>query len=182
MSSYQVLMEPCDFPSYDDYYLSLRSCNVLETLGKQSGKENYDYMKKLWDEHNMTCLYDLLNMYNNADVLPFIQATENMPKYYYERDIDLFKHNFSVPGVARVMLLKSALDFWTSIPLIGEIDSDLYHTMKDNITGGPSVIYHRYTDVYQGKSLLPCEINQRWRCKFTLSQYLLEILSQWKLR
>ena len=96
-------MEPCDFPSYDDFYSSLRSCNVLETLGEQSGKENYEYMKMLWDEHNMTCLYDLLKMYNNADVLPFIQATENMSKYYYERDIDLFKHNFSVPGVARVM-------------------------------------------------------------------------------
>ena len=147
MSSYQVLMELCDFPSYDDFYSSLRLCNVLETSGKQSGKQNYEYMKKLWDEHNMTRLYDLLKLYNNADVVPFIQATENMSKFYYERDIDLFKHNFSVPGVARVMLLKSALDFGSSIPLIRDIDADLFHTMKDNITGGPSIIYHRYAEV-----------------------------------
>ena len=87
----------------------------------------------------MTCLYDLLCVYSNTDVVPFIQATETLSKFYFKQDIDLFMHTFSVPG--------AALDSGASIPLINEIDADLYHTMKANITGGPAIVHHRYAEV-----------------------------------
>ena len=160
ITSYDVLIQPCEFPMYDDFYSKLRSCNVLErhddpevdgkltpSERKDLGQDNYTSMKQLWSDENMTCLRDLLCVYNNADVVPFIQATETMSKFYFEQDIDLFMHTFSVPGAARIMLLKSALESGASIPLINEIDADLYHTMKANITGGPAIVYHRYAEV-----------------------------------
>ena len=170
VTSFDVLMEPCEFPDYGDFYSKLRSCNVLESDAKaltpqhrrDVGQQNYDMMKKLWDDHHMSCLRDLLEVYNNADVSPLIQAIEKMAEFYYDRDIDLFKQTFSVPGVSRIMLLKSALDYGASIPLIREIDADLYHTMRDNVTGGLSVIYHRYAEVdktfVRGDKTQPCKL------------------------
>ena len=163
-------MEPCEFPDYDEFYSKLRSFNVLESDDKaltpqqrhDPGQQNYNMMKKLWDDHHMSCLCDLLEVYNNADLSPRIQAIEKLAEFYYDRDIDLFKQTFSVPGISRIMLLKSALDYGASIPLIREIDADLYHTMRDNITGGPSVIYHRYAKVektfVRGDKLQPCNL------------------------
>ena len=160
VTNYNVLIEPSDCPSYGDLYSKLRSCNVLERHDdpeqdsvltpeerKTLGEQNYMLMKQLWDDRDMNCLRDLLQVYNDADVIPFIQAAETMSRFYYEQDIDLFKHTFSVPGAAHIMLLKFALNSGTSIPLIREIDADLYHTMKANITGGPAIVYHRYAEV-----------------------------------
>ena len=30
------------------------------------------------------------------------------------------------------------------VMLLGESESDLYQTIKDNLVGGPSIIFHRY--------------------------------------
>ena len=85
-----------------------------------------------------------------------------MAEFFCDRDFDLFKQTFSVPGVPRIMLLKSAFDYGASIPLTTEIDADLYHTMQDNITGGSSVIYHRNAEVdktfVRGDKSQPCKL------------------------
>jgi len=52
--------------------------------------------------------------------------------------IDMFKHGISVPGLCMRLLFK-ALPSDTYFTLYGERDKDLYHTVKNNIVGGPSI-------------------------------------------
>ncbi len=55
----------------------------------------------------------------------------------------MFKHAISVPGLTMKYLFKSIgkdVDFYRC----GEAHKDLYHKIKDQIVGGPSIIFHRY--------------------------------------
>ena len=49
----------------------------------------------------------------------------------------------SVPGIARKMLFDTARREGAEFTLFDEKNKDLFHTVKKNIVGGPSIIYHR---------------------------------------
>ena len=55
----------------------------------------------------MTTFRDFLVWYNYLDVGPFVTAVENLQRYYFKRNIDIFKVSISVPGLARHMLFES---------------------------------------------------------------------------
>ena len=55
----------------------------------------------------MTTFRDFLVWYNNLDVGPFVTAVENLQRYFFKRNIDIFKISISVPGLARHMLFES---------------------------------------------------------------------------
>ena len=75
---------------------------------------------------------------------PFVEAVENLQKFYFERQIDLFKTSISVPGVARRLLIDTGRRAGASFALFDEANKDLYFTIKNNLVDGPSVIFHRY--------------------------------------
>lgn len=107
-----------EFPSYSAFHSSLKNCNMLEppvgldkitdeeaqwinrspktfeSLTKVEteiiGRRRYDNLKSYFQDNNW-CIRDYLIYYNNLDVAPFIQALENMSKYYTDRNVDLFK-------------------------------------------------------------------------------------------
>ena len=81
--------------------------------------------------------------YNNLDVVPFLEAVEKMSRFWQERKIDMFKDGISLPGLT-LKYLFSFLDKQTYFSLFDRTNSDLYHLIKDNNTGGPSIIFHRY--------------------------------------
>ena len=58
----------------------------------------------------------------------------------------MFKDGISVPGLT-LKYLFSFLDEQTYFSLFDKPNSDLYHLIKDNNTGGPSIIFHRYREV-----------------------------------
>ena len=45
----------------------------------------------------MRTFKDFLVWYNNLDVGPFVTAVIRLQKFYFERDIDIFKTTVSVP-------------------------------------------------------------------------------------
>ena len=62
----------------------------------------------------------------------------------------MFKDGISVPGLTLKYLL-SYLSPQTYFSLFDQANSDLYHLIKDNNTGGPSIIFHRYYEAGKTK-------------------------------
>ena len=91
----------------------------------------------------MSTFKDFLVWYNNLDVVPFLEAVEKMSQFWQERKIDMFKDDVSVPGLT-LKYLFSYLSPQTYFSLCDKTNSDLYHLIRDNNTGGPSIIFHRY--------------------------------------
>ena len=126
-------------PPHDAFYSSLKNTNIT--------KEEYEYCQKVWRDNGMTTFQDFLIWYNNLDVGPFVTAVQNLQKYYFERNIDIFKVSISVPGLARRMLFQCGHEAGASFALCNENTKDLYYTIKENIIGGPSIIFNRYHEV-----------------------------------
>lgn len=122
---------------------------------KQEGitPDQYETLKATWAEKNMTTMKDFLIWYNNLDVVPFIEAAEKMVEYWRGLNIDPFKGKaISLPGLALVYLTKT-MDRHTILPLFPKKHADLYHLMRQNITGGLSIVCHRYHE--KGITTLP---------------------------
>ena len=92
----------------------------------------------------MTNFEDFLRWYNNLDVSPFVKALSLLLNFYFEKGVDLFKETISVPGVARKMIFTTARKANASFALIDKKNEDLYHTISENIVGGPSIIFNRF--------------------------------------
>ena len=112
--------------------------------GLKSPEENYAAVQQAWTDEGMKTFKDYLIYYNNLDCKPFVEAVENLQKYYFDRNIDLFKISISLPGLARKMLFECGRQAGASFALFDESNKDLYYTIKDNIIGGPSIIFNRY--------------------------------------
>jgi hypothetical protein len=135
------LAETC-LPPVEKWWSSLKNKNVLDD-GVRSIQDNYSEMQKIWKEENMTTFEDFLKWYNKLDVLPFVTAVERLCKFYFDKEIDLFKETISVPGVSRKMLFNAASQKKALFSLIDYKNKDLYHCINDNIVGGPSIIFTR---------------------------------------
>ena len=66
-----------------------------------------------------------------------------MSPFWQERKIDMFKDGISVHGLTLTYLF-SYLSPQTYFSRCDKANSDLYHLMRDNNTGGPSIIFHHY--------------------------------------
>ena len=73
-----------------------------------------------------------------------------MSQFWQERKIDMLKDGISVPGLT-LKYLFSFLGHQTYFSLFDQANSDLYHLIKDNNTGGPSIIFHRYHEAGKTK-------------------------------
>ena len=149
-------------PPYESFYSELKQKNVLEvqdkkdaedekedhaTDDKEVGMERYQELQHIWQQQDMTTFKDFLSYYNNLDVHPFVQAVEKMQQFYFAHDIDLFKVAVSVPGIARRWLFQTANAANVNFALLDHRDDDLYYTIKQNIVGGPSIIFTRDAEV-----------------------------------
>ena len=91
----------------------------------------------------MTTMRDYLIWYNNRDVTPFLEAISKQFAFYRDRDIDMFKDGISVPGLT-LLYLFTDLPSKTYFVTFNRTNSDLHKLVKDNIVGGPAIIFHRY--------------------------------------
>ena len=55
---------------------------------------------------------------------PFVDAVENLQKYYFDRNIDIFKVSISVPELARRMLFECGRQAGSSFALFDETNKD----------------------------------------------------------
>lgn len=135
-------LEETSLPPHQAFYSSLKNQNISE--------EEYQYCQQVWEENEMITFKDFLVWYNNLDVVPFLEAVEKMSGFWQERNIHLFKDGISVPGLT-LKYLFSFLDEQTYFSLFDQANSDLYHSIKENNTGGPSIIFHRYHEAGKTK-------------------------------
>ena len=156
-------------PPYESFYSSLKGCNVLEeefnhysnqiskgftpdeVLKKmnlkeipKTGQENYHDLSVLWND-KMHKFEDFLVYYNNIDTEPFVEGVEKLMTYYHGENVDIFKDSITLPGVARKLLYNS-VDPNVHFALFEKKNADLYHTFKNNIIGGPSIVFSRYAE------------------------------------
>ena len=129
-------------PPYDAFYSKLKNMNVLNEHGE--GEKTYKWLQEVWVKEGMETFEDFLRWYANRDTQPFVEAVENMRKFYVKNKIDLFKDSISVPGVARRLLFKSTD---AKFPLFDYKTKDIFKTIERNITGGPSIVFTRLHEV-----------------------------------
>ena len=149
-------LEETSLPPHEAFYSSLKNQNITN--------EEYQYCQQVWEENEMSTFKDFLVWYNNLDVVPFLEAVEKMSQFWQERKIDMFKDGVSVPGLT-LKYLFSYLSPQSYFSLFDKANSDLYHLIRDNNTGGPSIIFHRYheagktkiREAEKGQDTLLCE-------------------------
>ena len=112
---------------------------------KNEGISDTDYAacQAVWGDNQMTTMRDYLIWYNNRDVTPFLDAIAKQAAFYRDRHIDMFKDGISVPGLSLLHLFND-LPNDTYFTVFNRTNSDLHELVKDNIVGGPAIIFHRY--------------------------------------
>ena len=112
---------------------------------KNEGISDADYARcqTVWRDNGMTTMRDYLVWYNNRDVTPFLEAIDKQAAFYHDQHIDIFKDGISVPGLT-LLYLFNGLPPDTNFVTFNQTNSDLHQLVKDNIAGGPAIIFHRY--------------------------------------
>ena len=112
---------------------------------KNEGISDADYARcqAVWHDNQMTTMRDYLIWYNNRDVTPFLEAIAKQFTFYCDRGIDMFKDGISVPGLS-LLYLFSNLPKDTFFTVFNNTNKDAHKLVKDNIVGGPAIIFHRY--------------------------------------
>ena len=136
-------------PDHESFYSSLNRSNITE--------EEYDFVKKTWLEKGWKTLKNMLIYYNLLDCEPFVQAVSNLLTPYLNQGLDIFKTSFSVSGVAKFQMLKQIEEnaFFCLFP---KRHSDLYKTLREQLTGGLSIVFTRLAVANETK-IRPHEIS-----------------------
>ena len=95
---------------------------------------------------------DYLKWYNDLDVTPMISATDNMNSFYKRQEIDFIHQAISFPGIAMRVWFDSVTDANPEFHLFNNKNKDIYELFKDNIIGGPSIIFNRHHEA--GKTFI----------------------------
>ena len=112
---------------------------------KNEGISDEDYVRcqAVWRENGMKMMHDFLVWYNNRVVVPFLDAIDKQFAFYKQQNIDMFKEGVSVPGLT-LLYIFNELPSNTFFTVFNQTNSDLHLLVKDNIVGGPAIIFHRY--------------------------------------
>ena len=103
-----------------------------------SGWDNYKYLQEVWPKHGMTTFSDFLQWYNNKDVVPTLEAMQKMVQFYDQKEIDMLDLGCTLSNLANICLQKS-----TNQNPICKSDTDLCEKNKDDMSGGPSIVFTR---------------------------------------
>ena len=154
-----------ELPAYNDFFSKLRNNNPLESdyapYGKliesgmtseqamkqlrldsipPTGADNYQYLIDTWKSQKMETFLDFLRWYNNKDVVPTLEAMTKMVNFYHEKGIDMLKLGCTLPNLANICLHSSTN---TKFYPFTEADKDLLQKIRDDMTGGPSIVFTR---------------------------------------
>ena len=128
-------LEDRALPPQAAFYSQLKSEEISDA--------DYARCQAVWHDNQMTTMRDYLVWYNNRDVIPFLEAIDKQFAFYQQQNIDMFKDGISVPGLTLLYLFND-LPPNTFFTVFNQTNSDLHQLVKDNIVGGPAIIFHRY--------------------------------------
>ena len=105
----------------------------------------------------MSSFKDFLRWYNNKDVVPTIEAMQKMTAFYHDKDVDMLKLGCTLPNLANICLHESTdAKFYPFM----EGDKDLLEKIREDVVGGPSIVFPRKALVdenFIGKSTNICK-------------------------
>ena len=130
--------------------LNENKCPPIEAFNstlKNTQMDAVDYAKvqELWRSKNFKTLRDHLEYYNVQDVVPFMEALDNIFTFYKDLGIDMFKEAISLPGISLKYMFNTSAEAHFVTPQ--EKHKDLHALLKENNVGGPSIIFKRYVEV-----------------------------------
>ena len=128
-------------PPHEAFHFKLKDSDISQ--------EEYQYCEKVWQDQGMKTFRDFLQWYNNLDILPFVEAVEKMKTFWGERQINMTDH-ISLPGLA--MQFEMSFLREENLHLSVFDTAQLYHLFKENMVGGPAIIFKRYAEA--GKTLI----------------------------
>ena len=132
-----------DLQKLEDRVLPPQSAFFSQLKNEGISDADYARCQAVWHDNQMKTLREYLIWYNNRDVTPFLDAIAKQAAFYHNRHIDIFKDGISVPGLALSYMFND-LPPNTFFTVFNETSKDLHHLVKDNIVGGPAIIFHRY--------------------------------------
>ena len=132
-----------DLCKLDDQALPTQTAFFSQLKNEGISDTDYAACQAVWRDNRMTTMRDYLIWYNNRDVEPFLEAIAKQATFYHDQHIDIFKDGISVPGLTLLYLFND-LPPDTHFVNFNRTNSDLHQLVKDNIVGGPAIIFHRY--------------------------------------
>ena len=132
-----------DLQKLEDRVLPPQAALYSQLRNEGISVADYARCQAVWRDNGMETLREYLIWYNNRDVTPFLDAIAKQAAFYHNRHIDIFKDGISVPGLALSYMFND-LPPNTFFTVFNETSKDLHHLVKDNIVGGPAIIFHRY--------------------------------------
>ena len=132
-----------DLQKLEDRVLPPQSAFFSQLKNEGISDADYARCQAVWHDNQMKTMRDFLVWYNNRDVIPFLQAIDKQFAFYQQHNIDMFKDGISVPGLSLLHLFND-LPNDTYFTVFNRTNSDLHELVKDNIVGGPAIIFHRY--------------------------------------
>ena len=100
LNSYEIL-DLVDPVSYEDFYSSFKPIFT---------RDEYKQFLKLFKENDCTTMGDWLQVYNVADIVPFIEAFRNMAGQYYPDKVDICKDAVTIPGISMSYVPNKSLE------------------------------------------------------------------------
>ena len=131
-----------DLCKLEDHALPPQSAFFSQLKNEGISDTDYAACQAVWCANEMKTLREYLVWYNNRDVTPFLEAIDKQFTFYRHRDIDMFKDGISVPGLSLLYMFND-LSPDTHFVNFNRTNSDLHQLVKDNIVGGPAIIFHR---------------------------------------
>ena len=104
------------------------------------GVDNYNYLKSVWEQEQMTTFQDFVRWYNNKNVVPTLEAMQKMMEFYHNKAINMLKLGCTLHNLANICLRKSVNN---KFYLFVEADKDLHDKIREDMTGGPSIVVNR---------------------------------------
>ena len=132
-----------DIQKLEDRVLPPQSAFFSQLKNEGISDADYARCQAVWHDNQMKTMRDFLVWYNNRDVIPFLQAIDKQFAFYQQHNIDMFKDGISVPGLLLLHVFND-LPNDTYFTVFNRTNSDLHQLVKDNIVGGPAIIFHRY--------------------------------------
>ena len=132
-----------DLQKLEDRVLPPQSAFFSRLKNEGISNDDYALCQAVWRDNGMETLREYLIWYNNRDVTPFLDAIAKQAGFYKHQNIDMFKDGISVPGLSLLHLFND-LPNDTNFVTFNRTNSDLHKLVKDNIVGGPAIIFHRY--------------------------------------
>ena len=108
--------------------------------------ENYQCLQQIWKQEQMSSFKDFLRWHNNKDVVPTLEAMQQMIAFYHDKDIDMLKLGCTLLNLANICLHKSTdVKFYP----FTEGDKNLLEKIRTDFVGGPSIVFTRKAVVHE---------------------------------